>query len=52
MNLTMLSFLRVERILISLMASCYSLGLALNEDLGMTLTAYSSFDFWWMARKT
>lgn len=35
--------------LISLMASCSSLGLALKELLGMTLTAYSCFDFWWMA---
>jgi len=38
--------------LISLMASCSNLGLALNDDLGMTLTAYYSFDFWWIARKT
>lgn len=50
MNLTMFSFLSEERMLISLMASCSSLGLDLNELLGITLTAYSCLDFWWMAR--
>ena len=45
MNRTMFSFLSEESMLISLIASCSSLGLALNELLGMTLTAYSNLDF-------